>query len=99
MNITQNSSFRCGVVWKFFLFPFFPSVLLMALLALLSVSGVSYMPCVQAGALGQQGVQPGPWGQQGFQPACGSRVSVGLGLAPEFQGLRCVQGLSKLLTL
>lgn len=65
----------------------------MALLALLSVSGVPYMPCVQAG------VQPGPWGQQGFQLACGPRVSVGLGLAPEFQGLRCVQGLSKFLTL
>lgn len=53
MSVMWNSSFKCGVLGSFFVFPFFPSALMMALLALLSVSGVSYRPCVQAGALGQ----------------------------------------------
>lgn len=94
-----NTSFKCGVFWRFFFSFLLLSPLMVALLALLSSGGVSYMPCVQASALGQQGPAQ-PRGQQGFQLACGSRVGVRLGLAPaDLQGLRCVQGLYKFLTL
>lgn len=83
---------KCRVVWRFFFFSIFsPSPLVVAVLALLSVSGVLGILCCPVRCPGSVGCPDQPWAQ-GFQLACSSRVGAGLGLTPaELQGLRCVR--------